>query len=157
MSVLSSKEQESSSHSQLVQEWDFQDDLWLPMTYILLDPSDLVWLFYKFIYPKLYKKPRDEVVPRFFQLPENKDLREGLERRLRASERYTQYLKDNNLLDSEEPGWQQIREWTVETQKKLDQLREWSDQTQDELARLDRERATLFGQEQPEACSRNEQ
>jgi hypothetical protein len=66
----------------------------------------------------------------------------GLVRRLRASEQYTQYLKDNNLFDDkEEPEWQQIREWTTETQKKLQQLREWSNKTQDELTRLDRERA----------------
>ncbi|RSL53807.1 hypothetical protein CEP54_010191 [Fusarium duplospermum] len=148
VAVLSSKEQESPSHSQLAQDWDFGDHLRLPMTFILLDPSDLVWLFYRFIYPKLYKKPRDEVVPRFFQLPENKELQVGLERRLHASERYTQYLKDNNLIDNEEPGWQQIREWTAETQKKLEQLRKWSDKTQDELARLDRERAVQRGREQ---------
>ncbi|KAJ4327637.1 hypothetical protein N0V84_001886 [Fusarium piperis] len=122
-SVLLSKKQQSASHSQLVQDWDFQDD-------------------FRFVYPKLYKKPRDEIVPRFFHLPENKELLEGLERRLRASERYTQYLKDNDLLDDEEePEWQQIREWTMETKETLDQLRKWSDETQDNLARLDRERA----------------
>lgn len=147
MSVLSSKEQESPSHSQLAQDWDFRDDLRLPMTYILLDPSDLVWLFYKFIYPKLYKKPRDEVVSRFFQLAENKELQVGLGMRLLSSERYTQYLKDNNLIDNEEPKWQQICEGTAETQKALDQLSKWSDETRDKLARLDRERAMQRGRE----------
>ncbi|QPC69461.1 hypothetical protein HYE68_000213 [Fusarium pseudograminearum] len=142
MSVLSSKKHESCSHSQLAQDWSFQDDLRLPMAYILLDPSDLVFIFYRYIYPRLYKKPRNEIVPRFFQLPDNKDLRAGLERRLNASKRYTQYLKDHNLIDdNEEPELQQIHQWTVETQMKLEQLSKWSDETQGKLARLDRERA----------------
>lgn len=142
MSVLSSRKQLSASHSQLAQDWDFRDDLRLPMAYIFLDPSDLVLLFYRYIYPRLYNEPRDKVVPSFFQRPENKGLLVGLVRRLRASEQYTQYLKDNNLFDDkEEPEWQQIRGWTTETQKKLQQLREWSNKTQDELTRLDRERA----------------
>ncbi|PSS10591.1 hypothetical protein M430DRAFT_145532 [Amorphotheca resinae ATCC 22711] len=142
MSVLSSRKHLSSSHSQLAQDWDFRDDLRLPMAYIFLDPSDLVLLFYRYIYPRLYNEPRDKVIPSFFQSPENKELLVGLVRRLRASEQYTQYLKDNNLFDDkEEPEWQQIREWTTETQKKLQQLREWSNKTQDELTRLDRERA----------------
>lgn len=142
MSVLSSRKQQSASHSQLVQDWDSQDAFRLPIAYIFLDPSDLVWLFYRYIYPGLYKKPRHEIVPRFFQLAENRQLQEGLERRLRASERYTQYLKDNNLVDDEEePEWQQIREWNVEAKGALEQLRQWSDKMQDDLVRLDRERA----------------
>lgn len=142
MSVLSSKKHKSHSHSQLAQDWSFQDDLRLPMAYILLDSSDLVFIFYRYIYPRLYKKPRNEVVPLFFQLAENKDLRAGLERRLNASKRYTQYLNDHNLIDdNEEPELQQIHQWTVETQKKLEQLSKWSDETRGKLARLSRERA----------------
>lgn len=148
MSVLLSRKQKSSSHSQLAQDWDFRDDFRLPMAYILLDPSDLVLLFYRYIYPRLYDKPRDKVVPSFFQHPENKELQVGLERRLRASERYTQYLKQNNLFDDkEELEWQQIREWTTETQKTLEQLRKWSNETQDGLTRLDGERAVQQGQQ----------
>ncbi|KAG5796191.1 hypothetical protein H9Q69_004745 [Fusarium xylarioides] len=148
MSVLSSKKHESYSHSQLAQDWSFQDDLRLPMAYIFLDPSDLVFIFYRYIYPRHYKKPRNEVLPLFFQLPENKDLQAGLERRLHASKRYTQYLRDHNLIDnSEEPELQQIRQWTVETQKTLEQLCKWSDETQDKLARLDIEQAMQCEQE----------
>lgn len=146
MSILSSRKQLSSSHCQLAQDWDFRDDFTLPMAYIFLDPSDLVLLFYRCIYPRLYNESRDKVVPSFFQRPENKELQVGLVRRLRASERYTQYLKDNNLFDdNEEPEWQQIYKWTAETQKKLQELREWSDKTQDELARLNGERPVQGG------------
>ncbi|KAF5020420.1 hypothetical protein F66182_7547 [Fusarium sp. NRRL 66182] len=141
MSVLSSKKHRSYSHAQLAQDWSFQDHLRLPMAYIFLDPSDLIWLFYQHIYPRLYKKPYNEVVPLFFQLPENKDLQVGLERRLYASKRYTQYLKDHNLADDEAPEMQQLRQWTLETQKTLEQLSKWSDETQGKLARLERERA----------------
>ncbi|KAG8674087.1 hypothetical protein FPOAC1_000050 [Fusarium poae] len=147
MSVLSSKKHESHSHSQLAQDWSFQDDLRLPMAYIFLDPSDLVFIFYRYIYPRLYKKPRNEVLPLFFQLSENKDLQAGIERRLDASQRYTQYLKDHNLVDDNETSeLQQIRQWTADTQKTLEQLSKWSDETQDKLARLDRERPMQFEQ-----------
>lgn len=147
MSVLSSRRQLSPSHSQLTQDWDFRDDFRLPMAYIFLDPSDLVLLFYRCIYPRLYNESRDKVVSSFFQRPENKELSVGLAQRLRASGRYTQYLKDHNLFDdTEEPEWQQIRGWTTETQKKLQQLREWSDKIQDELTRLDGEAAVQGGQ-----------
>ncbi|KAK7393971.1 hypothetical protein QQX98_013245, partial [Neonectria punicea] len=142
-SVLSSKKQQSASHSQLAKDWDFRNDFRLPTAYILLDPSDLVWLFYRYIYPRIYKEPRDAIVASFFQRPENKKLQLGLERRLRASERYTQYLKENNLVDEEEPEWQKIREWTTETERTLEQLRKWSDETSDDLARLDKERAAM--------------
>jgi len=148
MSVLSSTKQLSSNHSQLAQDWDFRDDLSLPMAYIFLDPSDLVSLFYRCIYPRLYNEPRDKVVPSFFQRPENKELQEGLVRRLRASERYTQYLKDNNLFDHEEElKWQQIRGWATEAQKKLKQLHEWSDETGGRINALGEERAAQGGRE----------
>lgn len=126
--------------SQLAQDWDFRDDFTLPMAYIFLDPSNLVLLFYRCIYPRLYNESRDKVVSRFFQRPENKELQVGLVRRLRSSERYTQYLKDNNLFDdTEEPEWQRISGWATETEKKLQEIREWSDKIENELARLVRE------------------
>lgn len=138
MSVLSSRKHLSSTHSQLARDWDFRDDFTLPMAYIFIDPSDLVLLFYKCIYPRLYNESRDKVVPGFFQRPENKELQVGLVRRLRASERYTQYLKDNDLFDTKEDlEWPKIHGWTAEAQKKLQELREWSDMTQDELTRLE--------------------
>ncbi|CAG9945391.1 unnamed protein product [Clonostachys rosea f. rosea IK726] len=89
MSALSSMRQQSPSHSQLAEAWDSKDDSRLPMAYIFLDPSHLVLLFYRCIYPRLYNKPRDEVVPSFFHEAENKELLVGLETRLLASERYT--------------------------------------------------------------------
>lgn len=152
MSVLSSRKQLSSSHSQLAQDWDFRDDIRLPMTYIYLDPSDLVLLFYRCIYPRLYNEPHDKVVPSFFQRPENKELQFGLDWRLRASERYTQYLKDNNLFDDEEePEWQQVRAWTSEAQMKLQQCSAWSNKASlvlmggEQAVQERRERASIDG------------
>jgi len=149
MSVLLSITQLSPSHSQLAQDWDFGDDSRLPMGYIFLDPSDLVLLFYRCIYPNLYIESRDKVVPCFFQRHENKELQVGVIRRLRASERYTQYLKDNNIFDDkEEPGWRQLYEWTTEAQKTLQQLREWSDETRGKITRLEGGRPVKEGREQ---------
>ncbi|KAK0100465.1 hypothetical protein ONS96_007741 [Cadophora gregata f. sp. sojae] len=141
MNVLSSRKSKSPSHSQLAREWDFQDNFTLPMAYIFRDPSDLVLLFYRCIYPRLYNDPRDKIVPSFFQRPENKELQERLTRRLGASKEYTQYLRDNDLFDDEEdPEWQKLKGWTTEAQNKLQELREWSDKTQGEITRLEGER-----------------
>jgi hypothetical protein len=138
MSVLSSKAQSSPQHSQLAQDWDFgDDDMRLPMAYILLDPSDLTFIFYKYIYAKLSQEPRGKAVQAFFQRPENVHMQGWLQRRLDASERYTQYLKDNLLFDDEEENkWEQVRAWTAETQEKLQRLRDWNERTEEELNRL---------------------
>lgn len=126
-SVLLSRSDLSSSHAQLAHDWAFRDDPTLPMAYIFLDPSDLDLLFYLYIFPKLYSEPRDKVVPDFFQRPENKELQVGLARRLRASEQYTQYLKDNNLLDEEEGlQWQAIRDQKEKAAKLLQRARQLS-------------------------------
>lgn len=139
MSVLSSRKQHSPTHVLLAQEWDFRGNLRLPMAYILLDPSKVVLLFDRYIFPKLYDEPRDKIVPSVSQRPENTELQAELESRLHASQQYTQYLKDNNLLDDEDdPNWQQIQQiqaWTAETKKKLQQIGEWGEKARDELAR----------------------
>lgn len=120
------------------------------MGYIFLDPSELDSLFYRSIYPKHHDKSREEVVPSFFQRSEeHKELREVVARRLRASEQYTQYLTENNLLDDdEEPEWQQLRERTAEAQIKLQELSKWNEQARDKVAQLEKERAEQCKQEQ---------
>lgn len=149
MSVLGSMSQLSSSHSQLAQDWDFRGDLRLPIGYIFLDPSDLVLLFYRCIYPKLYSEPCDKVVPTFFRRPENKELQVGLERQLRTSEQYTQYLKDNNLFDDEEEAeLQPLLEFLTKAQNDIQGIQEWYTEARDTIERLDGERAVQRGQEQ---------
>ncbi|OAA54965.1 phosphotransferase enzyme family protein [Niveomyces insectorum RCEF 264] len=141
--VLSSRKQRSSGHSQLAQDWSVRDDVSFPMAYIYLDPSDLVLLFYRCIYPSLYNESPDKVVPNFFQRPENEQLQAEVVRRLHASEQYTQYLKDNDLFDDEEePEWQQLRGWVTEAQKNLQQLRGWTYETREILARMERDMCT---------------
>lgn len=144
MSVLSTRKQLSSSHFQLAQHWNYGDSLRLPMAYIFLDLSNLDLLFYRYIYPRLYQGPRDEVVPAFFQKPENKELLMGLECRLRASEQCTHYLKENDHFDEEkETEWEEAQAWITDAREKLHQLAEWSDKTQEKLTRLEEERAIL--------------
>ena len=147
MSALVSRKDLSPSHSQLAQDWDFRDQISLPMVHIYLDPSNLVLLFYRHIYPRLYDEPRDKVVATFFRRAENKALQANVEQRLRASKLYTRYLGDKNLFDKDETEWQRLREWTESTQKKLHQLDEWSNQVQCKLSHLDGERAKQGGQE----------
>ena len=55
-----------------------QDKFRLPMAYIFLDSSDLVFLFYRFLFPILFEGSRDKVVSRFFEDPGNKELQSAL-------------------------------------------------------------------------------
>ncbi|KAF5024764.1 hypothetical protein F66182_3142 [Fusarium sp. NRRL 66182] len=139
MSLLSSRRHLSIGHSRLARSWDLGDDVRLPMAYIFLEPSGLLQLFYDYIYPKVFNESPNKVTSDFFRHFQKRDL---LERRLQASERYTQYLKDNNLLDSEaEMELQQHLEWVKNAEEQLKQLQGWSDKVQDDLKRLDAERA----------------
>jgi serine/threonine protein kinase len=141
ISILSSRKHQSPGHSRLAQDWHFENNFRLAMAYIFLEPSNLVLLFYKHIYPKLYSESRDKVVHDFFRRFENQELCMGLERRLRASEGYTQYLKDHNLCDPEaEIEWHQRHEWVKDVHNQVRQLQGWSSRVQDELRRLDGER-----------------
>ncbi|KPM42307.1 hypothetical protein AK830_g4277 [Neonectria ditissima] len=104
LSVLSSKKHISSSHSQLAQELDFKDDSQLSVAHVLRDPAETEFLFYEFIFPEQYGEPREDPIPAFFQHPENEELRQFVQQRVRASEPYTQYIKDNDLVDEEVQG-----------------------------------------------------
>ncbi len=100
-SIPPEKKQLSPSHSLFTEEWEFRDDLSLPMAYIFLDPSELNILFYKHMYPTLYESPRDATVSSVFQRPENKELDLEIEQRLHASAQHRQYFKEHKLYDEE--------------------------------------------------------
>lgn len=67
-------------------------------------PSNLLWLLYRCIHPRLYDESREKIAPAFFQRPENQGLQASLQRRLCSS----LHLKNNNLSDDEEAEWQQM-------------------------------------------------
>lgn len=115
----------SPEHAQLAQDWDFDDDYQLALAYIFLDQSHLESIFYRHVYPRQYRESPEELVTDFFARPENKEQRTELCRQLRASEIYTQYLKDRKLFDHEEERQRhESRQRREETRKFLEQRRE---------------------------------
>ncbi|KND86221.1 hypothetical protein TOPH_09163 [Tolypocladium ophioglossoides CBS 100239] len=138
LSILSSRKHISSSHAQLAHEWAFEDDSRLPIAHILRDPAETEFLFYASIYPKQYSEPRDDLIPAFFQRPENEELRQFVQQRVRASEQYTQYLRDNDLFDEEAHEWQKIRDSMAWSQELLKKSRESDARIQELLAGADK-------------------
>ncbi|KID81589.1 phosphotransferase enzyme family protein [Metarhizium guizhouense ARSEF 977] len=110
--VLQAKSKVSSDYDQLLEVWDFDHTLILPLTRILQHPASLIRVFYRFIYPKMFQETRHEFVPRFFKSYRNWPLELEVRQRLDASCRYTQYLKDSGLFVVDEES-QKINEWLL--------------------------------------------
>ncbi|KAF4981855.1 hypothetical protein FZEAL_2434 [Fusarium zealandicum] len=108
MDVLSSRQHHSANHLQLIQEWTRQDPILQSMARIYQSPSDLLVVFYKCIYPRLYTEPRVETVRKFFLHCKDETAGREVDERLRASERYTRYLKENNLFVEDEESQRQL-------------------------------------------------
>lgn len=97
--VILKKSETSDLCRQLAEEWDVDllNTKTLPIAELLRHHSQLIAIFYQALYPKLFEASRDEVVPQFFERSENRELASEVQRRWENSERYTQYLKDNQL------------------------------------------------------------
>ncbi|KAH6973775.1 hypothetical protein BKA56DRAFT_106471 [Ilyonectria sp. MPI-CAGE-AT-0026] len=97
--VLLAKSKTSLSHRQLAEEWDLDlpNRAELPIAELLQHHSQLVAIFYRTLYPRLFEAPKDDVVPGFFQRDQNKGLALQAQRQFESSEHYTQYLRDNGL------------------------------------------------------------
>ncbi|KAF5018584.1 hypothetical protein F66182_9429 [Fusarium sp. NRRL 66182] len=108
MNVLSTRQHHSSNHLRLIQEWTRQDAISRSMARIYQNPSDLLVVFYKCIYPRLYTKPRVDTVREFFLHGKDETAGREVDARLRASERYTRYLKENNLFVEDEESQRQL-------------------------------------------------
>lgn len=113
--VLGSMKDKSISHSKLMREWSEVDDLALHYIRILREPLKMLTVFYKSIYPTILNTPRELVIAEFFRDEKQK---EELEKRLRDSERYTNYLKDKKLFVVDEEA-QRMREWIEKAQELL--------------------------------------
>ena len=96
------------------------DDLTMHMARIFQDPYSLSDIFYKSVYPRLFSTPKKETLENFFL---STTWRDEIGHRIRSSERYTQYLKANNLykVDEEE---QQRKEWAAGVEALLRRLKQ---------------------------------
>lgn len=115
LSVLGSNRDSSLGHSRLAVEWTLNDEVRLHAATILRAPSKLVEVFYIRIYHRLFKEEKATVLGVFFEDPENQL---ESDRRLRCSERYTQYLKDNGLyVEGEDEVAQKLEALQEKTRK----------------------------------------
>ncbi|RSL82363.1 hypothetical protein CEP51_005221 [Fusarium floridanum] len=119
--VLEEKAASSESYRQLADSWgpDLPNTLILPLAQILQHHSNLIRVYYKFIFPRFFQEPRDKVLAQFFRGSSSESKNRGFEvqQRIANSERYTQYLKDNGLFIPDEEA-QMDREW-LEKAKEL--------------------------------------
>ncbi|KAJ4313928.1 hypothetical protein N0V84_009170 [Fusarium piperis] len=115
-SVLESK-RGSFAHTQLLSEWDCEYTITQRIAEILRRPHRLVNIFYIFIYPQLHTEPREKVILEYF-LCEQKQ--RELQRLLQSSERYTEYLRENNLFVDDEEEVQRANEWMAQVQAYYD-------------------------------------
>jgi len=116
----------TAGSAQLAEEWgpDLLGGLSFPLAVALRHPSEFTSTYYEAMYPKFFQAYSDKTVASFFE----KDGGSGSDgpaaqarRYVEASERYTQYLKDNGLFVVDERA-QKLREWQ---EKRRQMWEEW--------------------------------
>ncbi|KAG5790662.1 hypothetical protein H9Q69_010284 [Fusarium xylarioides] len=119
--VLEEMAKSSSLYRPLADEWepDLLKKLLPPLAEILQDHSKLLRIYYKFIFPQYFKKPRQEVVAEFLQSSKNYTLE--VHKRVADSEQYTKHLKDSGLYvpDNEARQEQECMEKIQQLNRKL--------------------------------------
>ncbi|KAG7410330.1 hypothetical protein Forpi1262_v017555 [Fusarium oxysporum f. sp. raphani] len=116
--VLEEMAKSSSLYRPLANEWDpdLPNKLLLPLSEILQHHSELLCIYYKFIFPQCFQKRRQEVVAEFFR--SSKSRSSEVQGRMEDSNRYIQYLKDKRLYIPDEQIREE-REW-IEIARQLD-------------------------------------
>ncbi|KAK7431675.1 hypothetical protein QQZ08_001894 [Neonectria magnoliae] len=126
--VLLDKSKTSDNHRQLAEEWDLDlpNRAELPIAELLQHHSQLVPIFYRALYPRLFGVPKDDLVRRFFQRGENRGLALEAHRQFESSERYTQYLRDNGLFvpDRDEEAARELAKNVQKLQQLLKTIQE---------------------------------
>jgi hypothetical protein len=112
-SILESRQNLSIGHVRLSNDWLHISNTTLYTIQILQEPFDLIRVFYKFIFPRIFQESQEAVLSDFFQ--SHYRVME-VDQRLRESEQYTEYLKQNNLFVIDEEA-QRIRDWIAKGQK----------------------------------------
>ncbi|TWU71833.1 hypothetical protein ED733_002258 [Metarhizium rileyi] len=95
--------------TQLWHDWGLEDERHLqdnkmkdisPLMQIFRQPCSLIQVYYSSIFPKLFglEARKDTVINEFFAEDKNLELSEQVEDQIQTSRRYTDYLRNNNLL-----------------------------------------------------------
>lgn len=121
-SIVLEEMHEIKGWTQLWQDWGFQQNratlsekLLLeipPIVQILRHPTTMANVYYSSIFKRLFGSDtcKDAVVDAFFEEDCNQDLAGEIDVQIQKSERYTTYLKDNNLFIPNERS-QIIQDW----------------------------------------------
>ncbi|KAG6035773.1 hypothetical protein E4U41_005943 [Claviceps citrina] len=104
-------------YSECVKFWK-EDHFSLSIAQILRHPDELVPIYFKHIYPKIYRQAFFYQAKTFFA---SEDKQRKLERRLQALERYTQYLKQEELYVADEED-EKVREFMERSAKFLESI-----------------------------------
>ncbi|KAK7431680.1 hypothetical protein QQZ08_001899 [Neonectria magnoliae] len=119
LEVLEAKSATSGDCAELRDDWKHLPELTLPMAEIFRHPSSLIRVYYKFIFPMLFKGDRASTVPEFFERQDiARTLAVEVKHRVEESMRYTQYLKDHGLFVIDQQS-QANQEWLA----KVEQIR----------------------------------
>ncbi|RTE75367.1 hypothetical protein BHE90_010160 [Fusarium euwallaceae] len=121
LKVLEEKSTSDSNCAGLWEEWKDDPELWFSLAQILRRPSCLTQLYYRSIFPRLFENLNHKVqVPRFFEDVENVSLALEARHRIKQSNCYTQYLKDQGLfIDDDEESQQRIQEFITKAKEVL--------------------------------------
>lgn len=112
--ILSSMKDKSRYHSQLEAEWGSRDPLIWSLSHILIDPAELDFLFWARVMPNITGLCD---IP----IPDDVQLQADVDRRLEVSQRFAQYLDDNNL--HVEGREEEIQRLLQQTRATIDQLK----------------------------------
>lgn len=106
--ILNEKSKINSLCNQLRKEWYdplgasksamSQTDMSFFVAHVLRRPTDVTDIFCDFFAPKLYEKSLDDTITEFFA--QHQTLALEVQRRAKHYERYTQYLKENGLYET---------------------------------------------------------
>jgi hypothetical protein len=89
----------------------------LPLAEILQRHSDLIRIYYKFIFPYFFDKQRNEVMAEFFQ----GHCASKVEHQMTRSGQYIQYLKDRGFYTADEEVRKE-RDWLEKAQRLQEEL-----------------------------------
>ncbi|KAL7808612.1 phosphotransferase enzyme family protein [Trichoderma gracile] len=122
--VLEDKSAISGNCAQLMETWKHQSEQLFPVAQILRQPSCLISVYYRFLFPRaLGTIGMENVVDQFFKSDgEGRSLAPEVSHRVEQSGRYTQYLKDQGLFVADEQS-QLHQEWLAKAEELLKSLK----------------------------------
>ncbi|KND88261.1 hypothetical protein TOPH_07046, partial [Tolypocladium ophioglossoides CBS 100239] len=118
-SALALRRDSSPAHTRLMDEWTPKTNLRANIARLLLQPGKLME-FYLVTYQKCFADSENVTLGRFFM---DAGHSAKIDKKLRDSEHYTQYLKENNLYFIDEHT-KRMKKWLAEGERLMESFRE---------------------------------